>query len=78
MGEDLVLHGKYKIKLNKKQMMGVCVICQMALANHFGNLRESFIPSLEKNRAYRRCSRKTKKQQLSKSCQKEEGPNKRR
>ncbi|MFS8017703.1 hypothetical protein Hanom_Chr15g01383541 [Helianthus anomalus] len=49
-----------------------CVMGQMALANHFGNLKEAFIPSLVKKRAYRRCSKNTKKLQLSKSCQNEE------
>lgn len=62
--------GSSQIKNWMKSNIG-CVIGQMALANHFGNLREDFIPSLVKKSAYRRCSRNTKKQQFSKSCKKE-------
>lgn len=38
-----------------------------AFASHLGNLREAFISSLDKNRAYRMCSKNTKQLQFSNS-----------
>lgn len=57
-------------KFNPRFFASTCTRYYKAFISHFGSTNEAFIPSLVKNKAYKMCRRNTKKQQLSKSCQK--------